>query len=100
MAPSPGTATPTRRALRAAATVLALPLAGCGSDEPADDVAAASSAPSTTPAAPAAPAAPAGPFGPGCAGLPPERPRRPAAPPAPPAAPAVSTGPALTNTRA
>jgi uncharacterized surface protein with fasciclin (FAS1) repeats len=92
------TRTPTRRALLAAATALALPLAGCGSDGPADDVAAASSAPATTSAAEAAPPAPTGPFGPGCAALPPEGPGSPAALAAAPAATAMSTIPGLTNT--
>ena len=92
------TRTPTRRALLAAATALALPLAGCGSDGPADDVAAASSAPATTSAAEAAPPAPTGPFGPGCAALPPEGPGSPAALAAAPAATAMSTVPGLTNT--
>ncbi|MGY1682728.1 fasciclin domain-containing protein [Geodermatophilus sp. SYSU D01176] len=92
------TRTPTRRALLAAATVLALPLTGCGSDEPADDVAAASSAPATTSAAETAPPAPTGPFGPGCADLPPEGPGSPAALAAAPAATAMSAVPGLANT--
>jgi uncharacterized surface protein with fasciclin (FAS1) repeats len=95
------TRTPTRRALLAAATVLALPLAGCGPDEPVDDVAAAVSAPATTSApqaAPPAPTGPTGPFGPGCAALPPEGPGSPAALAAAPAATAMSTVPGLTNT--
>ena len=92
------TRTPTRRALLAAATALALPLAGCGSDGPADDVAAASSAPTTTSAPQATPPAPTGPFGPGCAALPPEGPGSPAALAAAPAATAMSTIPGLANT--
>ncbi|SHN84764.1 Uncaracterized surface protein containing fasciclin (FAS1) repeats [Geodermatophilus obscurus] len=91
------TRTPIRRALLAA-TALALPLAGCGSDGPADDVPAASGAPATTPATEAAPPAPTGPFGPGCAGLPPEGPGSPAALAAAPAATAMSTIPGLANT--
>ena len=94
------TRTPTRRALFAAATVLALPLAGCGSDGPADDVASARSAPTTTPAPQATPPAPTGPFGPGCAALPPEGPGSPAALAAAPAATAMSTVPGLTTTMA
>jgi uncharacterized surface protein with fasciclin (FAS1) repeats len=98
--PRPVTRTPTRRALFAAATVLALPLAGCGSDGPADDVASARSAPTTTPAPQAPPPAPTGPFGPGCAALPPEGPGSPAALAAAPAATAMSTVPGLTTTMA
>ena len=94
------TRTPTRRALFAAATVLAFPLAGCGSDGPGDDVAAASSAPTTTPAPQTTPPAPTGPFGPGCAALPPEGPGSPAALAAAPAATAMSTVPGLTTTMA
>ncbi|WP_448617195.1 fasciclin domain-containing protein [Geodermatophilus sp. URMC 65] len=94
------TRTPTRRAVFAAATVLAFPLAGCGSDGPADDVAAASSAPTTTPAPQTTPPAPTGPFGPGCAALPPEGPGSPAALAAAPAATAMSTVPGLTTTLA
>src|SRR5687767_12866113 len=99
--PRPVTRTPTRRALLAAATMLALPLAGCGSDGPADDVAAASSAPTTpspTEIAPPVPPAPAGPFGPGCAALPPEGPGSAAALAAAPAATAMSAVPGLANT--
>ncbi|SET86185.1 fasciclin domain-containing protein [Geodermatophilus poikilotrophus] len=94
------TRTPTRRALLAAATALALPLAGCGSGEPADDAAAASTAPAAPSAAEAAPPAPTGPFGPGCAALPPEGPGSPAALAAAPAATAMSTVPGLTHTTA
>jgi uncharacterized surface protein with fasciclin (FAS1) repeats len=72
-------------------------LAGCGSDGPADDVAATSSAP-TTSAAPAAPPAPTGPFGPGCAALPPEGPGSPAVLATAPAATAMSSIPGLTTT--
>jgi uncharacterized surface protein with fasciclin (FAS1) repeats len=95
------TRTPTRRALVAATTVLALLLAGCGSDEPVDDVAvavSASPATSAPQAAPPGPPAPTGPFGPGCAALPPEGPGSPAALAAAPAATAMSTVPGLTNT--
>ena len=89
------TRTPIRSALLAAATVVAL--AGCGSDGPADDVAATSGAP-TTSAAPAAPPAPTGPFGPGCAALPPEGPGSPAVLATAPAATAMSSIPGLTTT--
>ncbi len=92
------TRTPTRRALLTAAAVLALPLAGCGSDGPADDVAAASSAPATTSATETAPPAPTGPFGPGCAALPAQGPGSPAALAAAPAATGMSSVPGLAST--
>ena len=92
------TCTPTRRALLAAATVLALPLAGCGSDGPADDVAAASSAPATPSPTGTVPPAPTGPFGPGCAPLPVEGVGSPAAMATAPAATAMATVPGLSST--
>ena len=92
------TRTPTRRALHAAATVLALPLAGCGSDGSADDVAAASSAPATPGPTGTAPPAPTGPFGPGCAPLPVEGVGSPAAMATAPAATAMATVPGLSST--
>ncbi len=92
------TRTPIRRGLLTAAAVLALPLAGCGADESADDVAAAGNAPATTAASAAAPPAPTGPFGAGCAALPAEGPGSPAALAAAPAATAMSTIPGLTST--
>ena len=90
------TRTPTRRALLAAATALALPLAGCGSDEPADDVAAASSASATAPPTETAPPAPTGPFGPACPALLPGG--DPAGMAGAPVATAMSAVPALSNT--
>ncbi len=92
------TRTPIRRVLLTAGAVLALPLAGCGADESADDVAAAGNAPATTAASGAAPPAPTGPFGAGCAALPAEGPGSPAALAAAPAATAMSTIPGLTST--
>ena len=95
------TRTPTRRALLAAATALALPLTGCSSDGPAEDVAAASSAPGTagpSETAPSAPPAPTGPFGPGCAALPAEGVGSPAALAGAPVATAMSTIPGLAAT--
>lgn len=91
------TRTPIGRALLAA-TVLALPLAGCGSDGPADDVAAARSAPATATPTETAPPAPTGPFGPGCAALPAEGMGSPAALATAPVATAMSTVPGLANT--
>ena len=92
------TRTPTRRTLLAAAAVLALPLAGCGTDGPADDVAAASSAPATPAPSGTAPPAPTGPFGPGCAPLPVEGAGSPAAMATAPAATAMATVPGLSST--
>ncbi|SNS87588.1 Uncaracterized surface protein containing fasciclin (FAS1) repeats [Geodermatophilus pulveris] len=103
------TGTPIRRTQLAAAAVLALSLPGCGSDEPAGDVPAASGAPTTATApestapgstAPgsAAPAEPTGLFGAGCAGLPAEGPGSPAALAATPAAAAMAAVPGLAGT--
>ena len=92
------TRTPIRRALLAAATVPALSLAGCGSDGPADDVAAASSAPAASTSTETALPAPTGPFGPGCAPLPVEGVGSPAAMATAPAATAMATVPGLSST--
>lgn len=89
------TRTPPRRALLAALTVLAL--AGCGSDGPADDV-AAGSAPAPAPPPETAPPAPTGLFGPGCAALPAEGPSSPAGLAAAPAATAMAAVPGLSAT--
>ncbi|MDP9428995.1 MAG: fasciclin domain-containing protein [Actinomycetota bacterium] len=94
------TRSPSCRALLAALTVLAL--AGCGSEEPAEDVAAASAPAAATPpeTAPPAPAAPTGHFGPGCAALPAKGPSSPAGLAAAPAATAMSAVPGLAATTA
>jgi uncharacterized surface protein with fasciclin (FAS1) repeats len=88
------THTPARSALLAAATVLAVPLAACGSGDSSDGAGTATgSAAGTTSAAPAA----TGPIGTGCGAFPPEGAGSIAAMADAPLATAVSGTPALSN---
>lgn len=90
------TRTSARRALLAATTVLAVPLAGCGSDGPADDATAAAGASAAAGPTETTPPAPTGPFGPACAAVLPGG--DPAGLAGAPVATALSTVPALSNT--